>query len=192
MADRHGPGNVDGNFHGGNYYESSPGEGPHRGLGVARRIAHLTYRSRLELEERFGRRHQHPENPYDWRNGKMGGRFAIASYLEHQAVKLAHRFDANSYITLLNAMSLFDVGRNRGGVARVLSRIHHPLTVVGMDTDRLFPLALQDDIAWACPGASGVEVIRSLHGHDGFLVEVDQLAAILSRALSSQEPLNCL
>lgn len=174
---------ADGNFRGGDYYDAPPGAGPHRGLGVARRIAHLTYRSSAEMEERFGRRHQDQENPYDWRQGQIGGRFAISSYLDHQAAKLADCFDANSYIALTNAMSLFDLGRNRGGVARALSAIHHPLTVVGMDTDRLFPLPLQDVIAWGSPGASGVEVIRSLHGHDGFLVEVDQLAAILSRAL---------
>ena len=178
---------ADGRFRGGDYYDAPPGEGPHRGLAVARRIAHLTYRSRMEMEERFGRSHQLPENPYDWNNGQMGGRFAIASYLDHQANKLVRRFDANSYIALTNAMTLFDLGRNRGGVVRALSQIHQPLTVVGMDSDRLFPLALQDEIACASPGASGVEVIHSLHGHDGFLVEVEQLSAILSSTLSSHQ-----
>jgi homoserine O-acetyltransferase len=176
---------ADGAFCGGDYYDAAPGKGPHRGLGVARRIAHLTYRSGAELEERFGRSHQHPENPYNWRHGQMGGRFAITSYLEHQANKLVHRFDANSYIVLTTAMSLFDLGRHRGGVSRALESIRQPLTVVGMDSDRLFPLAYQDTIARACPGASGVEVIRSLHGHDGFLVEVDQLSAIFSTTFSA-------
>jgi homoserine O-acetyltransferase len=175
---------ADGGFRGGDYYDAPHGEGPHRGLGVARRIAHLTYRCPVELEERFGRRPHHPEDPYAWRNGQMGGRFAITSYLDHQAVKLALRFDANSYITLTNAMSLFDLGRDRGGIRRALSQIRQPLTVVGMNTDRLFPLPLQDAIARDCPGASGVEVIRGPHGHDGFLVEVEQVAALLSHTLS--------
>lgn len=181
---------ADRGFRGGDYYDAPAGEGPHRGLAVARRIAHLTYRSRSEMEERFGRRHQPSENPYDWRNGKMGGRFAITSYLDHQAKKLVKRFDANSYIALTNAMSLFDLGRNRGGVAHALAKITLPITVVGMDSDRLFPLHLQDEINEACPGSSGVEVIRSFHGHDGFLVEVDQLAAIISRAFAFNQALH--
>jgi homoserine O-acetyltransferase len=176
---------ADHGFRGGDYYDAPAGEGPHRGLAVARRIAHLTYRSRIELEERFGRRHQPSENPYDWRNGKSGGRFAITSYLDHQATKLVHRFDANSYIALTQAMSLFDLGRNRGGVLHALSKISLPLTVIGMDSDRLFPLDFQDEISLACPGSSGVEVIRSFHGHDGFLVEIDQLTAIFSRVFSA-------
>lgn len=181
---------ADARFRGGDYYDAAAGEGPHRGLAVARRIAHLTYRSRMEMEERFGRSHQHPENPYEWHNGRMGGRFAIASYLEHQANKLVRRFDANSYIALTNAMSLFDLGRTRGGVVSALSRINQPLTVIGIDSDRLFPLPMQEDIAWASPGAAGVEVIHSLHGHDGFLVEVDQLSAILASSFSKiQMPL---
>lgn len=173
-------------FRGGDYYDAPDGEGPHRGLAVARRIAHLTYRSSMEMEERFGRSHQSTENPYDWKDGKMGGRFSITSYLDHHAHKLVQRFDANSYIALTNAMSLFDLARNRGGAAQALSKVSQPITVIGMDSDRLFPLYLQDEISLACPGSSGVEVIRSFHGHDGFLLDVDQLSAIFSRTLASQ------
>jgi len=170
-------------FRGGDYYDAPDGEGPHRGLGVARRIAHLSYRSRRELDVRFGRNPQAPEDPYSWKAGKGGGRFAIASYLDHQADKLVRRFDANTYIALTQAMSLFDLGRGRGGLEQALGRIHRPLTVVGVDSDRLFPLDQQEQIACLAPGAGPVRVIQSLHGHDGFLVEADQLAAIVKEAL---------
>lgn len=175
---------ADQGFRGGDYYDLPDGEGPHRGLGVARRIAHLSYRSRQELETRFGRSPQVQEDPYAWQNGRPGGRFAIASYLDHHADKLARRFDANSYIALTQAMSLFDLGRGRGGVDQALGRIRQPLTVVGVDSDRLFPLEQQQRIANLAPGAGPLRVIRSLHGHDGFLVETDQLAAIVRDSLT--------
>ncbi len=84
-------------------------------MGIARRIAHLTYRSETELDLRFGRDPQQDEDPYD------GGRFAVESYLDHHADKLARRFDANTYVALTRAMSLFDLGRGRGGVAAALA-----------------------------------------------------------------------
>lgn len=150
---------------------------------MARRIAHLSSRSRLELETRFGRRPHAQDDPYAWENGRPGGRFAIASYLDHQAEKLARRFDANSSIALTGAMSLFDLGRGRGGVVRALRRIRKLLTVVGVDSDRLFPLERQQRIARLAPGSGPLRVIRSLRGHDGFLVEIEQLGAIVREAL---------
>jgi homoserine O-acetyltransferase len=176
---------ADQGFRGGDYYDAPDGEGPHRGLGVARRIAHLSYRSRQELEQRFGRQHQGQEDPYAWGNGRARGRFAVASYLDHHADKLCRRFDANSYIALTQAMSLFDLGRGRGGLEQALQRISRPLTVVGVDSDRLFPLEQQRQIAALAPGARPLRVIHSLHGHDGFLVEADQLGSIVREALVS-------
>ena len=74
--------------------------GPHLGLGVARRIAHATYRSQTELNLRFGRKAQPGEQPLAGR-----GRYAVESYLDHQADKLVRRFDANSYVVLTEAMN---------------------------------------------------------------------------------------
>lgn len=167
---------LDPNFNGGDYYELP--EGPWRGMGIARRIAHLTYRSESELDMRFGRQHQDNEDPYD------GGRFAVESYLDHHADKLARRFDANTYIALTRAMSLFDVGRGRGGVPAALSTITSPLVVVGIDSDRLFPLRLQQELVDLTPGAHGLHILRSPFGHDGFLVEDDQMSDFARLALT--------
>jgi homoserine O-acetyltransferase len=167
---------ADRNFRGGDYYGAQRGEGPHVGMGIARRIAHLTYRSETELDLRFGREPQGDEDPYD------GGRFAVASYLDHHADKLARRFDANTYIALTQAMSLFDLGRGRGGVAAALASISQPLTVVGIDSDRLFPLRLQQSMVELAPGADALHVVHSLHGHDGFLVEDEQVARFVDHA----------
>jgi homoserine O-acetyltransferase len=164
-------------FRAGDYYDAAPGDGPHAGMGIARRIAHLTYRSDTELDLRFGRDPQEGEDPY------RGGRFAVESYLDHHADKLARRFDANTYVALTRAMSLFDVGRGRGGTAAALGTITAPLTVVGIDSDRLFPLRLQQEIVDLAPGADELHVLRSPYGHDGFLVEEEQVGAFVREAL---------
>lgn len=171
-------------FRGGDYYDAPAGEGPHRGMGLARRIAHLTYRSETELDLRFGRSGQAGEEPYAVDGPDARGRFAVESYLDHHADKLARRFDANTYIALTEAMTLFDLGRGRGGVATALSQIHAPLTVVGIDSDRLFPLRLQAELAELTPGADELHILRSPYGHDGFLVEDDQVGAFIDHALS--------
>lgn len=161
----------------GDYYDAEPGHGPHVGMGIARRIAHLTYRCDTELDLRFGRDPQEGEDPY------AGGRFAVESYLDHHADKLARRFDANTYVALTRSMSLFDVGRGRGGVAHALSSVTVPVTLIGIDSDRLFPLRLQQELVDLTPGAEELHVIHSPYGHDGFLVENDQVAVFAALAL---------
>ena len=101
-------------FRGGDYYGTP---GPMTGLGLARRIGHISYRSEPELHLRFGRRPQAGEDPLGT------GRYAVESYLDHHAAKLVGRFDANSYLVLSRAMDHHDVGRGRGGVAAALARV---------------------------------------------------------------------
>jgi homoserine O-acetyltransferase len=164
-------------FRGGDYYDVPPDQGPHAGLGLARRIAHLSYRSENEMARRFGRRPQDGEDPLS------GGRYAIQSYLDHHAAKLARRFDANSYVVLTAAMNHHDVGRGRDGVEAALGRITAPTVVGGIDTDRLYPPYLQDELAKLIPGADGPHYVRSPYGHDAFLIETDQVGALVSRTL---------
>ncbi len=165
----------DPNFAGGDYYDAQPGEGPHVGLGVARRIAHVTYRSGNEINLRFGRTHQLGENPLGG-----DGRYAVESYLDHHADKLVGRFDANSYLVLTEAMNAHDVGRGRGGVASALTRVTARTTVVALDSDRLYPVELNAEIAAGVRRAGPLQVLHSPYGHDGFLIEsatVGELAA---------------
>jgi homoserine O-acetyltransferase len=173
---------ADPGWRGGDYYGARPGDGPHRGLGVARRIAHVTYRSEAELAARFGRRHQDGEQPW------AGGRYAVESYLDHHADKLAWRFDAGSYITLAEAMNSHDIGRGRGGSAAALRRIRARTLVAGIDSDRLYPLAQQEHLAGRIPGAGSVRVITSPNGHDAFLIEAEQVGACLGELLAAPGP----
>jgi len=113
--------------------------------------------------------------------------YAVESYLDHHADKLARRFDANTYIALTRAMTLFDLGEGRGGVEKALNMITAPLVVVGIDSDRLFPLRLQQDIVDSAPGADELHLLISPIGHDGFLVEEDQVARFVGHALNRVE-----
>ncbi len=145
------------------------GEGPVAGLGTARRIAHLTYRSALELDARFGSVVQ-PD-----------GRFAVASYLDHHAAKLAARFDPGSYVVLTEAMNSWDVGRGRGGVEAALRRVTARTIVAGVDSDRLYPPAQQQRVA----DGLGVplRMISSPYGHDGFLLETAAVGDLVRELL---------
>ncbi|MEM1249294.1 MAG: homoserine O-acetyltransferase [Acidobacteriota bacterium] len=140
----------------GGYYGG--GVGPQAGLDIARRIAMQSYRTRESFEERFSR------------DRAEGGGFEVESYLRYQGEKLNQRFDANSYLTLTEAMDSHDVGRDRGGVEAALATIDQPTLVVGIDSDGLYPLTEQRELAELVPRAE-LEIVSSMHGHDGFLIE---------------------
>ena len=167
----------DPHFFGGDYYDQPLG--PDLGLGLARRIAHVTYRCELELDTRFGRREQGEEQPLG-----RGGRYAVESYLDHHADKLTTRFDANSYLVLTESMNSHDVGRGRGGVQAALERVTADLVVVAVDSDRLYPARLSHEIAQASASSGPAHLITSEHGHDGFLIEIGQVGEILRKTLS--------
>jgi|JRHI01.1.fsa_nt_gi homoserine O-acetyltransferase len=170
---------ADPRFRGGDYYDAAPGDGPHAGLSLARGIGQVSYRSEVELDMRFGRGRQGDENPL------AGGRYAVESYLEYHGEKLARRFDANSYIVLSEAMNHHDVGRGRGGIRTALARVSAEVTVAGISSDRLYPLRLQHELVGAIPRATSVEVVESVSGHDGFLVESEAVGKVIARALTS-------
>ncbi|RMI31952.1 homoserine O-acetyltransferase [Nocardia stercoris] len=150
---------------------------PTTGMGIARRIAHLTYRTDFELDHRFANRAQGEENP------DTGGRYAVQSYLEHQADKLIRRFDPATYVLLTEAMNRHDVGRGRGGIEAALRATPVPCIVGGVDSDRLYPLNTQQELADLLPGCKGLEVVHSRDGHDGFLTETQAVGNLLTETM---------
>jgi homoserine O-acetyltransferase/O-succinyltransferase len=159
----------------GDYYGT--GREPHVGMEIARRFAHLTYRGEEELDDRFGNDAQGDENP------TAGGRYAVQSYLEHQGGKLASRFDPGTYVSLTDALSTHDVGRGRGGTSVALAGCRVPVVVGGITSDRLYPLRLQAELAELLPGCTGLNVVDSAFGHDGFLVESDAVGVLIRQTL---------
>ena len=176
---------LDPNWQDGEYYESGPGGGPHRGLAVARALAQITYRSDQEFESRF-----HRDLAESGDGMGLWDRFQVESYLDHHGRKLAHRFDANSYITLNKAMDLHDIGRDRGGVAAALGRVRVPTLVVSVNSDTLYPPHQQVEIRdlLASQGTqTDYLTIDSPHGHDGFLIESGQLGPVVRDWLARVE-----
>ncbi len=168
----------DAGFSGGDYY---PGPGPRNGLEVARQIAHSTYRSASDFDDRFGAAPQLGEEP------SVGGRYAVQSYLQHHGRKLVRRFDANTYVLLTESMNSHDIGRGRGGVEAALRRITAELTVAVVSSDRLFTPADGAVIAQA-PACRELVTIDSPYGHDAFLIETEQVFGIIARALDGSGP----
>lgn len=168
-------------FKDGAYYEARAGQGPHRGLALARRMALLNYRSPSELNDRFERTWQSSVNPLGG-----GGRFAVESYLDFHGNKFTRRFDANSYITLVNAMNSHDIARGRESLKAALATIKVRTLVAGIDSDRLFPISGQQVIAdgLTCElVGGGLQTINSEFGHDGFLIEKDIVGPLLAELL---------
>ncbi|QTX05198.1 homoserine O-acetyltransferase MetX [Agromyces archimandritae] len=173
---------LDPGFRGGEYYDAADGDGPHRGLALARRMAMLNYRTAGELDERFARQWQSELDPLG------GGRFAVESYLDFHGNRFTRRFDANSYLVLTEAMNSHDLGRGRGGVDAALDAIGAKSLVLGVDTDRYFPLDGQRRIARRLRGSvHGPEpvVVDSPFGHDAFLIEDEAVGAALGALLAA-------
>jgi homoserine O-acetyltransferase/O-succinyltransferase len=167
-------------YRGGDYLLDLAAPRPVVGLATARRLAHWSYRSREELDLRFGREPQGDGDPLGG-----GGRFAVQSYLDHHGAKLVRRFDAASYVVLTDSMNSHDLGRDRAGVAAALAAYEGEAAVIGIDSDRLYPLDEQHEIARLLGGPEATaEVVRSPHGHDSFLIEHDQVGASLEGLLA--------
>lgn len=149
----------------GNYL---PGKGPVGGIAAARMMAMITYRTPENYNQKFGRKLQNEE-----------GQFQVESYLNHQGQKLAKRFDAHTYIILTKAMDSHDISRGRKDVARLLKRLEIPVQVIGISSDHLYPVFEQRDLAGRFPNGCYHE-IDSPYGHDAFLIEFDQLNAIIN------------
>lgn len=155
---------ADPRFHRGQYLPSEP---PVRGLAAARAAAMISYRSPVSLEGRFGRASaqevfaEQTRAPDD---------LAVRDWLRHHGQALASRFDANSYLALLNAMDSHDLGRWRGVYENVLKRMTQPVLIGSVISDALYVPAEQRTLAFLLPRGELFE-IDSEHGHDGFLID---------------------
>lgn len=148
---------------------------PDRGLALARMIAMISYRSRSSFEQRFGRTVTQP-------NGRRNSHFEVESYLQHQGEKLVNRFDAATYVAITFAMDRHDIGKDRGDYRTVLGGVKAPALCIGIDSDVLYPVEEQQDIAKHIPRGHYVE-LSSIHGHDAFLIEFDQLNRLIGNFL---------
>ena len=139
---------------------------PAAGLAAARMMAMVTYRSWQNFEERFGR------------EGSRGTDFDVSSYLRYQGEKINSRFDAATYVRLTQAMDSHDLARGRGEYEAAIGGISTPALVVAVSSDVLYPPREQRELSRLLPNARYAE-LDSPHGHDGFLIDIDQLGDLV-------------
>jgi homoserine O-acetyltransferase len=176
---------MDPKWRGGDYYDAAPGDGPHESLAIARMISQITFRSDDVFNDRFGREVVEPLDGFE-----MWQRFEVERYLDYHGTKLVRRFDANSYLALSKAMDLHDVARGRGGLEAAFARITAPVLALGISSDVLYPTYQQReirDLVLATGGRAEYVQIESPHGHDGFLIDVEQVGPAVAEFLRTVE-----
>ena len=171
-------------WRGGDYYEAAPGDGPHDGLSTARMVAQVTFRSDNVFTDRFGREMTGGTST----SKSLDGKFEVERYLEYHGDKLVSRFDANSYMTIGKAMDLHDIARGRNTLDSAVARISSPVLTMGIWSDFLYPvyqqLQIRDMVAANGVRAEYLEV-DSPHGHDAFLIELDQVGPAIRHFIES-------
>ncbi len=166
---------LDPAWRGGDYYGSP---GPVNGLALARAIGMITYQSEPSMAAKFARR-------------TRDGQFEVENYLDYQGRCLVQRFDANSYLYLLRALDLYDLGMGYASYRTALARIEAKVLVAGVTSDILYPAYQQIELVETLKSL-GVRAeyaeVDSPHGHDGFLIDFDLLKPILSEFVDTVAP----
>jgi homoserine O-acetyltransferase len=180
---------LDSNWNNGHYNDAHY---PEAGMSIARKLGVITYRSAMEWDGRFARirldSEQREEEPF-------AVEFQVESYLAAHARRFVRSFDPNSYLYLSRASDWFDIAEHApkepggGSVEAALKRIDvERALVIGVETDILFPLAQQEQIAEGLRG-TGAEVdfvaLDSPQGHDAFLVDIPRFGAAIARFLAA-------
>jgi len=177
---------VDPKWRGGDYYDAEFGDGPWEGLATARMVAQVTFRSDNVFTDRFGRELADGATLHDRLD--LWQRFEVERYLDHHGEKLIRRFDTNSYLIIGKAMDLHDVGRGRGGVHAGLARIKAPTLLMGISSDMLYPTYQQrqiHDLLLRAGTQSQYLEVDSPHGHDSFLIDLDQVGPPVAEFLQA-------
>jgi homoserine O-acetyltransferase len=152
------------------YFDNTPAGGA-EGLKAARAIALLSYRS----YEGYNKTQYEDDDDTVFAD-------RAASYERYQGKKLADRFNAYSYVIMTRAIDSHNVGRGRGGVEHALASLKTRTLLIGIDSDILFPATELKFMKDRIPNAQYAE-LSSVFGHDGFLLESEQLSSILSTEL---------
>ncbi|MCW8898858.1 MAG: homoserine O-acetyltransferase [Flavobacteriales bacterium] len=145
-----------------------------KGMKAARAIALLSYRNYQTYKATQQDEHEKVAD------------FKAVSYQNYQGEKLVNRFNAFSYWYLSKAMDSHNVGRIRGGIEAALARIKANTLVVAIDSDLLFPVCESKILAEGINNCQ-LSVVNSLYGHDGFLIETQQLATLFKNFYTTQQ-----
>lgn len=171
-------------WNGGDYYGVDP---PANGLAIARMIGHITYLSEMSLGRKFGRTLQN-RTAFTY---EMSGEFEVESYLEHLGSRFVENFDANSYLYITKAMDYYDLSESYGSLTDALARTRAKYLIASFTSDWLYPSSQSREIVSALMKA-GREVsyveLKSVYGHDAFLLESERLCQIVRSFLDNIDP----
>ena len=177
---------CDPDFQGGKYPLDQE---PKNGMVLARKLGLMSYRAAEEWHQRFNRARVSPDRKSSER---FGVEFEVESYLDYNAHKFVQTFDANSYLYLSRAMDLFDVADHGGSVNAGLAMIQAKRSlVIGVETDILFPVHQQQEIADGIQKSGRpVEFVQldSINGHDSFLVDEAHFAPVIREFFEQNIP----
>jgi homoserine O-acetyltransferase len=139
-----------------------------KGLEAARAIALLSYRNYntyryTQVDEEHTAEH-----------------FRASTYQKYQGEKFSKRFNARCYWYLSKAMDSHNVGRNRGNCKKALAKIKAKTLVIAIQSDLLFPVEEQRFLTQYIPKGK-LEIIDSIYGHDGFLIEVEKIKSLFCK-----------
>jgi len=170
----------DPNWQGGDYYAS--GKIPADGLTLARKIGHITYLSADIMTSKFGREKRRPEHSADRDADAFISDFEVGRYLDYQGNKFVSRFDANSYLCITKALDEYDLAAGYETLEDAFRNLKAQVLVVALTSDWLFPPEQSNQIANALVRAGkdvSYSVLKAAHGHDGFLVDIENLAEMI-------------
>lgn len=164
------------------HYKS--GQEPLAGMALARKLGLVSYRASDEWNSKFDR----SKLPQERLTGKpFELEFEIENYLEYNAQKFIHNFDANCYLHLSRAMDWFDIAEHGGSIDAGLAKIKvRKALIIGVTTDILFPLRQQRELAERLK-ETGTDVdyveIDSPNGHDAFLIDDEHFSPVVGNFL---------
>lgn len=171
-----------------NHGDYARDSGPRVGLAIARMMAHITYVSDASMDRKFGRRKKDnaPADAYTFEP-----QFEVEGYLRYQGQSFINRFDANSYLYITRALDQFDLPHAYGSLERAFAVVEAETLVVGFTSDWLFPPEQNRSLTLALlragKRASYAELATDL-GHDSFLLESEELYALIRGFLERDEP----
>ncbi|RAH65876.1 homoserine O-acetyltransferase [Aspergillus aculeatinus CBS 121060] len=162
---------IDPRFRDGRYSRNDP---PKQGLAAARMAAMLSYRSQKSFQTRFGRKVHDGAIETTAKESQLAP-LAVQSYLQYQGTKFVDRFDANCYIALTHKLDTHDISRDRSPTVQdSLATIKQPALILSIETDVLFTIEEQLQLHRWIPNSIHRAIISD-DGHDGFLLETDQI-----------------
>ena len=137
----------------------------------ARMHAMLCYRTPESFKERFKRSTNEELQVFN-----------VESWLTHHGAKLQERFQLSAYKLMNQLLKTIDITRNNKDAFSVIEKSATNIHIIGVDSDLFFTAKENKDtfkqLAQVNSNVTYGE-IRSLHGHDAFLIEFQQMEQLL-------------